>query len=191
MRKTSAYARKMRRRQAGEVFNGAEWLNTLQRCRQYTPEPLPGSWLPGNISAAENMRQTVQTSLHRLCQGQVKPEETDPFDHLAHAVGVAMVRTHETPGDLSPGSDKDRALEALGLAKIALGAIKKRWQRINRWGATRIEQEALAEAVELYETILMNSSPAQMSEAAHTRLRLLKQMGWADPPETQNGGPKP
>ena len=44
MRKTSAYARRMRRAPDGGTFNGAEWLNTFQRCRNYTDEPIPGSF---------------------------------------------------------------------------------------------------------------------------------------------------
>lgn len=180
-RKTSAYARKMRRRQGGEVFNGAEWLNTIQRCSPYSTEAPIGSWLAGTQPAADNMRRTVRNALDRLNAGQVQPADTDAFDTLAHAVGVALVRTDETPGDLSPGSDKATAFEVLGLAKIALMAVKERWQRIHKWGATRIEQEALADAVDLYETILMNSSPAQMTEAAEARLRILKAQGWVEP----------
>lgn len=178
MRKTSAYARKMRRRAAGEVYNGTEWLNTIQRCAQYSNEAPIGSWLTGTQAAADNMRHTVRHALDRLLAGQVQPGDTDVFDTLAHAVGVALVRTHET------GGDRSAALEVLGLAKIALTAVKDRWQRIHKWGATRVEQEALADAVELYETILMSSSPAQMSAAAEARMRILKAQGWVEPDHT-------
>ncbi len=177
MRKMSAYARKMRRRPQGEVFNTAEWLNTIQRCSQYSAEAPIGSWLTGTQSAADNMSRTVRGALDRLLSGQTAPDETDVFDTLAHAVGVALVRTHET------GGDRSAALEVLGLAKIALTAVRERWQRIQKWGATRIEQEALSEAVDLYETILMASSPAQMSAAAETRMKILKAQGWKEPTE--------
>lgn len=176
-RKTSAYARKMRRRPAGEFYNGAEWLNTIQRCSQYSAEAPIGSWLTGTQPAADNMRRTVRAALDRFMQGHAAPDDTDTFDTLANAIGVAFVRTHET------GGDRSAALEVLGLAKIALTAVKERWQRIHRWGATRIEQEALADAVELYETILLNSSPAQMTAAAEARMRILKEQGWVEPDE--------
>lgn len=180
MRKTSAYARKMRRRPAGEVFNGAEWLNTIQRCTQYSNEAPAGSWLGGTLQTAERMRETVRGAYERLINGQVPPADTDAFDHLAHAVGVALVRTHET------GGDRSAALEVLALAKVALNAVKNRWQRLNKWGATRIEQEALGDAVDLYETILFSSSPAQMAEAARARMRILKAQGWVEPAEQEH-----
>lgn len=182
MRKMSTYARKMRRRPAGQTFNGAEWLNTIQRCRQYSDDAPAGSWLTGTIGTAEAMRDTVRGALDRLIGGQVPPGDTETFDTLAHAVGVALVRTHET------GGDRSAALEVLGLAKIALTAVKDRWQRIHKWGSTRIEQEALADAVELYETILFNSSPAQMSEAARIRMRILEAQGWVEPEIEQQDG---
>jgi len=183
-RKISRYARKMRQRAQGEKYNGAEWLNTIQSCRQYTDEPPPGSWVTGNLPAAESMRNLVRSALDQLKAGSIAREESDPFDHLAHAIGVALVRTHET------GGDRSAPLEVLGLAKIALGAVKERWQRIGKWGATRIEQVALEEAVDLYEAILLASSPAQMNQAAQTRLRILIEQGWVEPNTTMTAAPR-
>ncbi len=37
-RKTTAYARKIRR--TGPGFNGAAWMNTMERVRSYTSEPI-------------------------------------------------------------------------------------------------------------------------------------------------------
>jgi hypothetical protein len=92
-RKMSAYARRMQRTQHAGTFNGAEWLNVIQRCRSFDEaEPIPGSWVPSTASTAAHMEQLARDALARLINGQVGAEETDPFDHLAHAVGVAMVR---------------------------------------------------------------------------------------------------
>ncbi len=178
-RKISAYARKMRRHtasQGAQTYNGSQWLNTLQNCSQYSDDAPAGSWLGGTMSAAHNARDQVRGVLDRLMSGQVQPDDTDAFDLLAHAVGVSVVRTYQT------GGDRSDALEVLGLAKIALQSVKDRWQRIHRWGTTRIEQEALSDAVDLYETILLASSPQQMASAASERMRILVDQGWVEQP---------
>ena len=55
-RKTTAYARKIRR--LGPGFNGAAWLNTLERTRSYTSEPI----LPG-FQAVDTMSEAVKSAL--------------------------------------------------------------------------------------------------------------------------------
>ena len=176
MRKTSAYARRMKRDPKAGYFNGAEWLNTISRCRSFNePEPIPGSWLPGTAETAERMKDLVQGSLDRLISGQVKPGETDPFDMLAHAIGVSVVRSNQTKGD------RTEAAEVLWLAKTALNSVKARWQRLGKWGATRPEQLALQSGVDLYVQFLESSSPEQMKEAANLRMDILKAQGWVEP----------
>lgn len=182
MRKMSAYARKMQRNPALGRYNAAEFLNTIQKCRQYTDEPMPGSWKPGTADIANKVLGEIREALTRIKDGQVKPDETDPFDLLAHAIGVALTRTHRI------GGDKSAAYETLGLAKIAMESIKARWQRINQWGATRVEQIALDDAIDLYETILTNSSPAQMAQATDDRMAILKANGWIEPQEQPQKG---
>lgn len=178
MRKMSAYARKMARNPEKARYNGAEFFNVLQRCRPYSDEPMPGSWTGGTTQVAESVLKNIRGALDRLKEGQVKPDDCEPFDLLAHAVGVALVRTHHT------GGDRSAAYEVLGLAKIALESIKARWQRIKQFGANRIEQIALDDAIDLYETILLNSSPAQMSQATEERMEILKANGWIEPKES-------
>ena len=178
MRKMSAYARRMRRDPKAGVYNGAEWINTIARCRAFNEEePIPGSWLPGTQQTAEQMKELIQGSLDRLIAGQVAKDETDPFDHIAHAVGVAQVRTEQTKGD------KTDAAEIIWAAKTALNAVKARWQKLGKWGATRPEQIALQDGVDLWAGFLESSSPAQMSEAARLRLEILKAQGWVEPDE--------
>lgn len=101
MRKTSAYARKMARNPAMQTYNGAEFFNTLQRCRPYSNEPMPGSWTGGTQQVAEGVLKNIRAALVQLKDGQVAPDDCEPFDLLAHAVGVALVRTHHTGGDKS------------------------------------------------------------------------------------------
>jgi hypothetical protein len=174
VRKLSAYARKMRRT-GKEVFNGAEFLNAIERCRPYTDEPIIGSKLPGNGIAAKDMRETVRGALEKLLTGEIPPDDTTNYDTLAHAVGVSIVRTHEM------GGDKTTALDILGQAKIAMELVLSRWKRLNKWGATRIEQIAIEDAIEVYETILRASSPRQMANATRKRMDILTAHGWVEP----------
>lgn len=180
MRKMSTYAKKMLRSPEKGRYNGAEFFNTLQRCRPYSHEPMPGSWTGGTQQVAEGVLKNIRNALEQLKDGKVKPDDCEPFDLLAHAVGVALVRTHHTGGDKSP------AYEVLGLAKIALESIKARWTRIGKFGATRVEQIAIDDAIDLYETILLSSSPAQMAQATHQRLAILKANGWVEPESVTN-----
>lgn len=175
-RKTSAYARRMQRNPRDGSYNGAEWLNTIQRCRAFDEaEPIPGSWVPSTAATADNMEKLIRGSLARLIGGQVPQDDTDAFDILAHAIGVAVVRTEQTKGDKSSASTD------LWAAKTALTQVKARWQRLGKWGATRPEQIALQDGVELYVGFLRSSSPAQMNEAARLRLEILKAQGWVEP----------
>lgn len=174
MRKTSAYARK-RRQASRQSFNGAEWQNVIQRCRPYTDEPIPGATVTGTIGAARKALNTVKDALERMNGGSVPPDDHDAFDTLAHAVGVSLIRSMEM------GGDRSAAMETLGLAKIAMDSIRARHRRINQWGATRPEQIALVDAVGLYELILMESSPEQMTAAIDKRYEILKAQGWVEP----------
>lgn len=176
MRKTSAYARKLKR--IGGRYNGAEWLNVIQKCRSFDEtEPIPGSWLEGTYETAERMEKKVRGSLSRLLAGQVAKDETDAFDYLVHAIGVAIVRNEQVKGDKSQSSVD------LWAAKTALGSIKARWQKIGKCGATRPEQIALEDGIEYYCAFLKSSSPAQMSEAARLWMEILKAQGWVEPDE--------
>lgn len=169
-KKMTAYARKRLGKPHAGTFNGAEFLNTLQRCRPYTEEPLPGSWLEGTQEAADNARNIVNRALGKLVSHKLKPDDTAEFDLLAHALGVALIRSVEIGGD---------DCEPVALCKAgndALRSIKKRHDEIGRWGTTRPEQIALGEAVMVYEAILQASSPAQMVDATEKRMKILEAM---------------
>ena len=71
IRKTSAYARKMRRQHERAQFNGAEWINTFQRCRGYTDEPIPGAWNPDGgqtVTAANGAALRVRAAFDVIKQ---------------------------------------------------------------------------------------------------------------------------
>lgn len=170
-KKMSAYSRKRLGNPAAKTFNGAEFLNTLQRCRPYTDEPIPGSWIEGTQGAADKSRNRVNAALGALARGAWAPEDDELFDLLAHAVGVTVIRCIEI------GGEKDNAeLIQAHKGTDALRAIKERRVRTGKWGATRPEQIALSASLQLYEVILQASSPAQMTGASDKRMKILEAM---------------
>ena len=71
MKKTTAYARK--RRHAGTAFNGAEWMNTINRVRPYDDAPLPGFF--ETKDAAQKSEVVVRRALQSLLDC-VAPDDT-------------------------------------------------------------------------------------------------------------------
>lgn len=178
MKKTSKYSRK-RAQMAGHggtfQFNGAEFFNTIQRCRPYTTEGIPGTHIGDTQGAADNMRNAVNRALGQITRGEIPADgETHPFDYLAHAFGVALIRT------IQIGGDNARELQKLKEGNDALRSIRDRHERIGKWGTTRPEQLAMSAAAMVYEDILQASSPAQMAKAADERMETLKEMGWVN-----------
>lgn len=170
-KKMSAYTRKRMGNPSAGTFNGAEFLNTLQRCRPYTDEPIPGSCIEGTQGAADKARNRVNVALGTLARGAWAPEDDEQFDLLAHAVGVTVIRCIEI------GGEKDNAaLIQTHKGTKALRSIKERRVRTGKWGATRPEQIAMSESLEVYEAILQASSPAQMVHATDKRAQILEAM---------------
>lgn len=130
--KMTAYSRKRLGKPGANQFNGAEFLNTLARCRPYTDEPLPGSWVEGTQGAADKARNRVNAALGALARGAWAPEDDEPFDLLAHAVGVAVIRCIEIGGEKN-----NAALIQTHKGTEALRSIKERRVRTGKWGATR------------------------------------------------------
>lgn len=178
-RKTSAYARKMRREPTKGTFNGAAWLNTLQRCRPYTAEPIPGAFNPDGgqtLTAAEGAALRVRAAFDVIRNGQARKDDTEPHDLLAHAVGVARLRAEEIAG---PSPAQNPMLPILDDAAAALLRMAARWRRAGAWGLDGPGLVAVGDALQVYEEILMNSSPAQMAAAADRRARIVEQQATA------------
>lgn len=173
-RKTSAYARKMRRQPQGGTFNGAQWINTIQRCREYTSEPIPGSWLPGGgetASAAVGAALRVRSAYDSIKQGLISSGDFEPHDLLAHAMGVSWLRAIDIAGE---DEDSNPMLPILRKATDALRRMADRAVKSGKWGFDGPGLLEVAEGIDLYEEILMASSPAQMTEATETRARILE-----------------
>ena len=171
MRKTSAYARK---RQHNKVpFNGAEWINVIGRCRPYTEEPVIGSWLPGTASIATPVLVEARMAYQRMKDGLLDWKDTDEFDMLAHVVGVAKLRAFEIGGR---DEKTNYLLEPLYLAEDALHRVRARWESSKRWGFDGPGLQAIPDALDIYDAIVMQSSPQQMANATEQRIALLKKL---------------
>jgi hypothetical protein len=164
-RKTTAYARKIRR--TGPGFNGAAWLNTLERVRSYTSEPIfHGIEAADTMSAAVKSALVVREAFEDLRTGAAARDDGRAWDIMAHAVDVATIRCIEIAGN---DPDKNPMLPIMLAANAALKRIRERRDRTGSWGLDGPALTELPEALDLYQEILMNSSPAQMAKAAQVR----------------------
>ena len=168
MKTTTKYSNK--RRITGHTFNGAEWLNTIQRSRTYDAEPIPGSTLEGTLSAAVSVDMRVRDAFAMLSQHQMPLDPEMTMDLLAHALGVAVIRSRQIHPDLATNP----AMPALDAASKGLQRAIDRWRANNAWGLDGPGRQAMEEAVEIYAEIMRNSSPAQMTIATEERLAILK-----------------
>lgn len=169
MRKTTAYARRIRR--TGGAYNGLEPLNAIMRTRGYTEQPMPEVGLLGTEDAAIKALVVVKTALVALTTGATPPGNEEHFDLLAHALGVSCIRAGQIGG---PEVDSNPMLPPLVEGNTTLRQVLARRRRWGKWQVLPAEAEVLSYAVEIYETILVNSSPQQMVQAVDLRMKALK-----------------
>lgn len=169
MKKTTAYSRK--RQTTGRTWNGAAWLNTLQRSTGYSTESPLGSWLDtGTQDAADNAIARVMQAFESLKVGVVLAGDEEPFDLIAHALGVSCIRAGQIAG-LEPADNA--MLPPLIAANAAMRKVMTRRARFGKWQILPTESEAVDWALEIYDTIVRASSPAQMSEAVDLRMKAI------------------
>lgn len=169
MKKLSKYAAKRRHRQ-GELhtWNGAEWMNVIQRCNTYGEKPdLPG-FIDTTVASQKSML-LVREALDSLmtCTRPEDPEHA--YDTLAHALGVAIIRAIQIDQD----TENNPALPILQAGNQALTRAIERWERHDAWGLDGLGRIDLPAAIDAYEEILKNSSPAQMTKATSERIKIL------------------
>lgn len=170
MRKMSAYTRKLRRGgEAAQHYQGAAWLNTIQACRTYSAEAPEWSGLSGTMPAATESLLVVNDAADNLLHHRVPPEDTHTYEVISHAIDVAHIRYMH----IQPDTDNP-AHAPLIAAKATMNAVAERRRRTGRWGLSGPERAVLAKAIELYETVLLASSPKQMQLAARMRRDGLK-----------------
>jgi hypothetical protein len=169
MRKTTTYARKQRR--LGPTYNCAEYLNAIERSRAYAEPGLPAVGVLGTEPTAVKALVIVKTALEALTTGATPPANEEHFDLMAHAVGVSIMRAGQIGGD-DPQSNE--LLPPLIEGNTVLRQVLARRRKWRKWEVLPAEAQTLAYAVEVYETILMASSPAQMAQAVDMRMRALQ-----------------
>ena len=166
MKKTTAYARKLKRE--GDGFYGAEWINTIARCQPYSDELIPGA-IGTTQACADKSLELVADAYRAIKSGNTHPNDTDDFNLLAHALGVSEIRAEEIGGDAM-----EAMMPLLAAGNAALEKVKTRRERFGKWEVLDKEAHEIFGALELYETILRASSPAQMSDATGKRAAWLR-----------------
>ena len=168
MKKTTAYARKRAHLGPMVTFNGAEWMNTLNRVRSNSEAP-PHGFL-GNAEAAIRSAVVVRKALQSLLDCQLPDDPEHEHDVLAHALGVSVIRALQIQPLDNP---------MLPILKSGTDALKRainRYSNARTWGLDGEGRIALMEAIDLYAQILHLSSPAQMTKATEERMTVLKNM---------------
>ena len=165
MRKTSLY---MRKRKAQITNDGClvkkHPMAVLRECRQFNNEL-------GTDANARDALGMVFAAFDRMCSGV--STQTDDFDYLSHAVGVAEVRAVEIAG-----REGNPMIEVIDLANSALNKCRARYLKWAKFELLAQEVRHIREALDLYESILIESSPRQMADATKTRMKVLKEMGF-------------
>lgn len=171
MRKMHARTRRMRRSDEASGYNSLAFLNTLAASAPFDAGPMPGI-NSSSQTVAVRLAIQVHDALKQLHDHTAEPDDHTAFNTLAQAVDVAAIRTLQIDPTDAAGHMPD-----LDRAKAAMETVRARYIKLHRWGMTMPEREALTAAVDLYEAILMSSSPAQMMKAEDIRIEgLLKQV---------------
>lgn len=193
-RKTSTYARKRAKQQPqllnrayAEAHHTASFLATMRMCRPYQADDV----MPGDIEGAPSVQAVatkamlqVHSALDGLLNCQPPEDPCLDFSRLKHALAVSAIRTlqmiygHKKQvtfdpinlAELSP--DQEHAVQLIFDANQALNRAYDRFEAGKGYGLDGEGRSKLPEAVELYEVILLNSTPEQMSHAHSEALKV-------------------
>jgi hypothetical protein len=168
MRKTSTYARKQRI--GSGTYNAAAAFNAIQRCRTYTDESIPGIAITGSKMTADIAQVIVRESFSAIKNGTAKQDGED-FDVIAEALGVTWLRAIEIAGE---DEFVNTMLPIIKTANSAMERCRARFTTLGRWGFDRLAMDEVDAGIELYETILQASSPAQMTAVSEQRNAILE-----------------
>lgn len=146
----------------------AAHLDAIMRCRPYSDEPIPGSWLDCSTRpAAERSIAKALAAFEAIKTRATPPEDERDFETLSHALGISCIRAGQIAGD-------DMATNTL-LPIFILGnaALRRLMNRRRESGVWCFDGPALVDlplALEQYAEIVRASSPAQMVNAADMRM---------------------
>lgn len=153
------------------LVNVPAFLDVMQRCRGYSDEPLPGSWLPGTQDTADQAIKMVTDAFESMRAGLTPTDTEEHFDLIAHALGVACIRAGQIAGTEPTDNIMLPPLIAANAAMRQVLARRRKW---GKWEMLPAEIDAADYALDIYETIVRASSPAQMSDAVDLRMVALK-----------------
>lgn len=169
MRKTTAYSRK---RQAGHSYNAAAWVNVLQKCAPYGELQTIAGFDVSTSSAADKAEAIVMGAFESLMAHTPPADVERLFDVLAHAIGLAVIRSLQ----IEPDESRNPSIDRLKAGTRALQRAITRWRDNRQFGLDAEGRQALPEAIEIYRAILQSSSPAQMEHAANERIKIIKKV---------------
>lgn len=176
MKKTTAYARKRARQglpSDPSVLWGRDygvWARAIGKQKPFDDS--------ANAHDADTIMANARLQLQRLLDRLVPAGDVEPHDLLAHVVGISQIRALDI-GKNSDAQGKQQAsdtIQALNEASQGLHRMRARWESSQVWGLDGPAITALKEAMDIYETLLRNSTPQQMEDAQTVRLATLKRM---------------
>jgi len=156
-KKTSTYARKraMRQRVSDPPIHGLDLVTG--RCQQYEVN---------TVFNPDAHLLPVRLALQSLMDRTVPADDVRTHDTIAYAIGEAEVRYLEIGG-----RDNNPAMPIIIKAGHALNRARERWKRLGVWGLDGPAIQELKDGIELYEQVLLVSTPQQMHDAAMKRWR--------------------
>ena len=167
MRKTSKYARKARI--SGATYNGAAFINTIAACRAYSEDPIiPGVDSMQTQTAATKNALVLREEFEALKTGSGNLLRA--YDIVANALDVGRIRAIEIAGcDVEQNS----MLPIFYAADAAIRRASDRYNRTQRMGLDGPAITEIADALDVYDEILRNSSPLQMTKAEDVRFAII------------------
>jgi hypothetical protein len=164
MRKTSKYARNKAKRTPALSNHFAV---KLQDHTAYSETSLLGA-LP-TMTLAKKTLKTVWDAYHRVDNRNSPGDQQTDFELLAHAVVIAQLRTYDIGGQQA-----QEVLNQLNDAVGVLDEIKRTWHSEREWRMSGECAVTLRNALDIYEQILLSSTPFEMHEAQTKRLDWFK-----------------
>ncbi len=165
MKKTTKFSRK--RQATGGAYDGGAYITVLQKCRAYTAEPIPGTSMVGTITAATKSMLKVREAYVAIKTRTTVPANTHDFDLLTRALAVATIRGCQI-GGTDPACNP--ILPVMVTGNAALRRLLDRRRATGQWGFDGPAIEEVAEAIDIYDLIISQSTPAQMMAADDIRL---------------------
>lgn len=120
------------------------------------------------IYKPEKMLVPVRTALQKLLDRTMDGRDTQSFDTLVCALGHAKIRY------LSIGGEHNPAMPVLEKADQALLRAHYRWQNTKEFGLDGLGRQEISDGIDLYEQVLLASSPNQMLETEKTYIKWLR-----------------